>query len=112
MSEKAALLIKKDGEWVAVPVLAGVSPVATVVETADGAVITITDKAGTTTATVKNGAKGDPGTNGTTPVKGTDYFTAADKADMVAQVKAALPKLTLTGVDADGVTHTYTLYGE
>lgn len=103
MSEKAALMIKKDGEWVAVPVLAVVSPVATVVETADGSVITITDKAGTTTATVKNGK---------TPVAGTDYFTAADKADMVAQVKAALPKLTLSGVDADGVTHTYTLYGE
>jgi hypothetical protein len=31
------------------------------------------------------------GANGSTPVKGTDYFTAADKADMVAQVIAALP---------------------
>ena len=31
------------------------------------------------------------GTPGTTPVKGTDYFTAADKAEMVSAVIAALP---------------------
>lgn len=29
--------------------------------------------------------------DGTTPVKGTDYFTAADKAEMVNAVIAALP---------------------
>ena len=40
------------------------------------------------------GPKGDPGAAGAagkTPVKGTDYWTAADKADMVADVLAALP---------------------
>lgn len=43
------------------------------------------------------GDKGDPGTPGTpgadghTPVKGTDYWTAADKAEIVADVIAALP---------------------
>ncbi len=40
------------------------------------------------------GDKGDMGATGAagyTPVKGTDYFTASDKADMVAQVIAALP---------------------
>lgn len=43
------------------------------------------------------GDKGDPGTSGTpgadghTPVKGTDYWTAADKAEIVADVIAALP---------------------
>lgn len=44
--------------------------------------------------TFKN-LKGQPGTNGTdgkTPVKGTDYFTAADKTEMVNAVIAALPK--------------------
>lgn len=37
------------------------------------------------------GEKGDPGTPGKTPVRGTDYWTAADKAEMVADVIAALP---------------------
>jgi hypothetical protein len=32
--------------------------------------------------------KGDPGK---TPIKGTDYFTPKDKAEMVAAVLAALP---------------------
>ena len=46
----------------------------------------------------EKGGKGDPGTpgkNGTdghTPVKGTDYWTAADKAEIVAEVVSALPK--------------------
>lgn len=43
------------------------------------------------TLTVKNGSKGSPGTNGTTPVKGTDYWTAADRQSMVNDVLAALP---------------------
>lgn len=37
------------------------------------------------------GDKGDPGADGHTPVKGTDYWTAADKAEIVADVIAALP---------------------
>ena len=40
------------------------------------------------------GQKGDtgaPGAAGKTPVKGTDYFTAADKTEMVNAVLAALP---------------------
>lgn len=40
------------------------------------------------------GAKGDtgaPGAAGKTPVKGTDYFTEADKTEMVNAVLAALP---------------------
>lgn len=40
------------------------------------------------------GDKGDPGTDGKTPVKGTDYWTAADKAEIVADTLAALPKWT------------------
>lgn len=35
--------------------------------------------------------KGPKGKDGTSPVKGTDYFTAADKAEMVNAVIAALP---------------------
>ena len=37
------------------------------------------------------GAKGDAGATGPKPVKGTDYWTEADKAEMVAAVIAALP---------------------
>lgn len=35
--------------------------------------------------------KGDPGTNGTTPVKGVDYYTESDKQEMVQLVLAAIP---------------------
>ncbi len=37
------------------------------------------------------GDKGETGLAGKTPVKGTDYFTAADKAELVSAVIAALP---------------------
>ena len=43
------------------------------------------------------GDKGDTGATGAdgkTPVKGTDYWTAADKAEIVADTLAALPKWT------------------
>ncbi len=69
----------------------GYSPSASVTETDDGAEITITDKAGTTTATVKNGKDGAPGH---TPEKGVDYWTAADKAEIVQDTLAALPTWT------------------
>ena len=55
--------------------------------------------------------RGATGAAGTTPVKGTDYFTEADKAEMVSDTKTAMPKLTLTGVDADGVSYSWTIYG-
>lgn len=41
-----------------------------------------------------DGANGKDGTNGKTPVKGTDYWTAADKAEIVNDTLAALPKWT------------------
>lgn len=40
------------------------------------------------------GDKGADGANGKTPIKGTDYWTAADKAEIVADTLAALPKWT------------------
>lgn len=51
------------------------------------------------------------GATGATPVKGADYYTDADKTEMVGLVKAALPAITITGIDADGVSHTWTMYG-
>ena len=35
--------------------------------------------------------KGEPGANGTTPVKDDDYYTEADKQEMVQLVLAAIP---------------------
>lgn len=49
---------------------------------------------GATGAPGKDGEKGEPGTPGAaghTPVKGTDYWTAADKQEIVNNVIAALP---------------------
>lgn len=40
------------------------------------------------------GLKGEDGKDGKTPVKGTDYWTEADKAEIVADTLAALPKWT------------------
>ena len=62
----------------------GFSPIASVEQTANGAEITITDKNGTTKATVKNGkdgADGADGKDGYTPQKGIDYFDGKDGAD-------------------------------
>lgn len=42
----------------------------------------------------KDGTNGKDGTDGKTPVKGTDYWTAADKAEIVKDTLAALPKWT------------------
>ena len=52
---------------------------------------------GDTGAKGDKGDKGDTGATGAagkTPVKGTDYYTEADKAEMVAAVIAALPDAT------------------
>ncbi len=38
-----------------------------------------------------DGEKGDKGDDGHTPIKGTDYWTTADQASIVADVLAALP---------------------
>lgn len=46
---------------------------------------------GETGAPGPKGDKGDKGADGHTPVKGTDYFTEADKQELVTAVIAALP---------------------
>ncbi len=46
---------------------------------------------GATGATGPQGLKGETGTGGKTPIKGTDYWTAADKQEIVNSVIAALP---------------------
>lgn len=56
------------------------------------------------------GATGATGAAGTTPVKGTDYYTDVDKAEMIAAVIARMATLTITGTDSAGTTHTWTVY--
>ena len=48
-------------------------------------------KDGVNGADGKDGSNGKDGADGYTPVKGTDYFTASDKAEMVQAVISALP---------------------
>lgn len=66
-----------------------------------GTTLSITSASGTSSANLKGdkgdkgekGDKGDTGATGATgpkPVKGTDYFTEADKAEMVEEVKASM----------------------
>ena len=45
--------------------------------------------AGETGAQGPQGLQGEPGTNGTTPVKGVDYWTAADQTSIINQLKSA-----------------------
>lgn len=45
--------------------------------------------AGETGAQGPQGLQGEPGTNGTTPVKGVDYWTAADQTSIINQLKTA-----------------------
>lgn len=57
--------------------------------------------AGNDGATGPAGQRGPAGTDGKTPVKGVDYWTAADKAEMVEQVRAELQIIRVyTGPDA------------
>ena len=76
----------------------GHSPVVTATKSGKTTTISVD---GTAIATVEDGTDGTPGvagapgkngTDGHTPVKGTDYWTASDKAEIVAEVTAALPK--------------------
>lgn len=52
----------------------------------------------------EKGEKGDPGVNGTSPVKGTDYWTQADRTQMVSDTKAALGRETWVFALSDGST--------
>lgn len=50
----------------------------------NGTTLTVTSASGTSSADLK-------GDDGKTPVKGTDYFTTADKNELITAVLAALP---------------------
>ena len=68
----------------------------------NGTTLTITSASGTSSADLK-GAKGD---------KGDAYtLTDSDKNTIAAATKASMPTVTITGVDANGVSHSWTMYG-
>jgi ribosomal protein S11 len=69
----------------------GVSPTVEVSAIDNGNKVTITDATGSKSFDVTNGTNGTNGTDGHTPVKGTDYWTDADKTEIVNSVIAALP---------------------
>lgn len=53
--------------------------------------VNIKGEKGDTGEAGKNGTNGKDGVDGYTPVKGKDYFTETDKAEIVSSVIAALP---------------------
>lgn len=80
----------------------GVSPTVSVSKSGKVTTVAITDADGTKTASISDGE------DGRTPVKGTDYFTAAEQTAMVNQVKSSLGYTdeTWTFTLADGSTVT------
>ena len=66
----------------------GFSPTVTVDKKGSVTTVTMTDAKGTTTAEILDGAKGDKGDAGHTPIKGTDYWTSADVTAVEDDLKA------------------------
>ena len=78
----------------------GISPIITTTSIENGHKITFTDAKGTHVISLMNGAKGDTGADGYTPIRGTDYWTDTDKAevkgyvdDLVGDISSALDEL-------------------
>ena len=83
----------------------------------NGTVLTITSANGTSSADLKGpkgdqgiqgiqgekGADGAKGADGYTPVKGTDYFTEADKAELINLIKSSLS----LGIASDGLIYLF-----
>lgn len=74
----------------------GVSPTVSITNITNGHRVTITDKTHPSgqTFTVTDGVNG---TNGYTPVRGTDYWTAADQAYIIAQVMSNFDDVSEVG---------------
>lgn len=62
----------------------------------DGGVNEVTFSDGTR-INIKNGSKGSKGDPGYTPEKGTDYYTEADKAELIDKLKEEIPANDFSG---------------
>lgn len=80
----------------------GYSPAVTVTQTATGATITATDKAGTTTATVRNGADGARGAQGAPGEDGHSPVVTASKSGKVTTIKVDGKAIATINDGADG----------
>lgn len=81
----------------------GVSPTVEITEIEGGTRVTITDAEGEKSFDVMNGRDGQPGSDGHTPVKGEDYFTDEDIADVAQQAAALVPPAEIEQMDAEKV---------
>lgn len=70
----------------------GFSPTATVTKEGSVSTLTVTDKNGTTSVKILDGVGGEGGEGGTeyTPVKGVDYWTDEDKAEIKQYIDTEL----------------------
>lgn len=69
----------------------GFSPTVQTKPIDNGTEVVITDKNGEKSFEVKDGKDGEPGAPGKTPVRGTDYWTDADKKEIVDDVIESIP---------------------
>lgn len=58
-----------------------------------GTTLTVTSASGTSSADLK----GEPGAPGHTPVRGTDYWTEADKEEMKSYIRSYIEQVILRG---------------
>lgn len=80
----------------------GFSPTASVSKSGSTATITITDKTGTTTATVSDGAKGDPGDPGQPGADGISPTASVSKSGSTATITITDKNGTTTATVSDG----------
>lgn len=82
----------------------GISPTVEMIDIDGGTRIIITDVNGPKSTDIMDGKDGKDGVDGATPIKGTDYFTEADKAEIAQQaagmvdVSGFVSKVYLVGV--------------
>ncbi len=81
----------------------GVSPVVTVEAIEGGYRITVIDAYGTQTADIMDGKDGEPGKDGYTPVKGEDYFTEEEIAEVAQQAAGMVEVPEIEQLDAEKV---------
>lgn len=78
----------------------------------NGTTLTVTSASGTSSADLKGdkGDEGDPGAPGYTPVRGTDYWTDADKAEIKAYIDDNMPEGTHSDGSSDSIAQVQTDY--